>query len=70
MWFQRDDATWHTAEATLDILRSVFEDRIISLRTDDVWPPRSCDLIQLGYYMWSAVKDKCYADNDLKDNIR
>ena len=29
----------------------------------------------LDYYLWSAVKDKCYADNsetidDLKDNIR
>ena len=36
--------TWfrcHTAEATLDILRPDFEDRIISHRADAVWPPRS-----------------------------
>ena len=32
IWFQHDGATWHTAEATLDDLRPVFEDRIISLR--------------------------------------
>ena len=30
IWFQQDGATCHTDEATLDVLRSVFEDRIIS----------------------------------------
>ena len=29
IWFQQDGATCHTAEATLDVLRPVFEDRII-----------------------------------------
>ena len=65
----------HTAEATLDILRPVFEDHIISRRADVVWPPQSCDLTPLDYYLWGAVKDKCYADKPktidvLKDNIR
>ena len=32
IWFQRDNAACHTTEATLDVLRSVFEDRIISRR--------------------------------------
>ena len=41
-WFQR--ATSHTAEATLDVFRPVFEDRIINRRADVVWPPRSYDL--------------------------
>ena len=41
IWFQQDGAMCHTAEATLDVLRSVFEDRIISRRADVVWPPRS-----------------------------
>ena len=44
-------------------------------RVDVVWPPRSCDLTPLNYYLWGAVKDKCYADKPqtidaLKDNIR
>ena len=39
IWFQQDGATCHTAEATLDVLRSVFEDRIVSRRADVVWPP-------------------------------
>ena len=65
----------HTAEVTLDVLRPVFEDRIISRRADVVWPPRSCYLTWLDYYLWSAVKVKCYADKPdtidaLKDNIR
>ena len=34
IWFQQDGATCHTAEATLDILHLVFEDRIISRRAD------------------------------------
>ena len=75
IWFQQDDATCHTAEATLDVLHSVFEDRIISIRADIIKPPRSCDLTPLNYYLCSAVKDKCYADKPetihaLKDNIR
>ena len=35
------------AEATHDVLRPVFEDRIISRRADIVWPPRSSDLTPL-----------------------
>ena len=62
-------------EATLDVLRSVIEDRIISRRADVIWSPQSCDLAPLDYYLWSVVKDKCYADKPatieaLKDNIR
>ena len=53
----------HTAEATFDVLHPVFEDRIIIRRADVVWLPRSCVLTLLNYYLWGAVKDKCYADN-------
>ena len=52
--FQQDGATWHTAEATLDGLRPVFEDHIISRRADVVWPLRICDLTALDYYLWGA----------------
>ena len=68
IWFQQQDgATCHTAEATLDVLRPVFLNRIISRRADVVWSHRSCDLIPFDYYL-------CYADNPetigaLNDNI-
>ena len=75
IWFQQDDITCHTAEATLNVLRPGFEDRIISRRADVVWPTWKCDLTLLDYYLWGAIKDKCYADkpeiiDGLKDNIR
>ena len=66
---------YHTVEAILDVLRPVFEDRILSRRADVVWPPRSCDLTPLDYYLCGAIKDKCYAVkpetiDTLKHNIR
>ena len=38
IWFQQYGATCQTAVATLDVLRPVFGDRIISRRADVVWP--------------------------------
>ena len=48
---------------TLDVLRPVFEVRIISCRTNVVWLPRSCDLTP-----WDAVKPETI--DAFKDNIR
>ena len=75
IWFQQDGATLHTVEATLDVLRPVFEYCIISRRADVVWPARSSDLTTLDYYLCGTVKDKCYVDRSetidaLKHNIR
>ena len=75
MWFQQDGTECHTAEATLEVLRLVLEDSIISCRADVVWPLRSWDLTPLDYYLWCAIKDKCYADKPetidaSKENIR
>ena len=63
------------AEATLYVLRPVFEDRNTSRRADVVCPPLSCNLTPLDYHLWGALKDKCYSDkpetiDTLKDNIR
>ena len=73
--FNRTALRAHTAEATLDILRPVFEYRIISRTADVVSPSRSCDLTPLDCYLWDTVKNKCYADKPetidaLKVNIR
>ena len=56
IWFQQDGATCDTAEAPHDDLPPVLEDHIISRKADVVWPPRSCDLTPLDYYLWNAVK--------------
>ena len=51
IWFQQDGAPCHTANATIDLLRTVFENRIISRNADVNWPPRSCDLTPLDYFL-------------------
>ena len=67
--FQQDGATCHTAEATPDVLRPVFEGRIINRRADVVWPPRRCGLTPLDYYLL-CYADKLETTDVLKDNIR
>ena len=63
IWFQEDGATCNTDNVTIDLLRTVFENQIISWNSDVNWPPRCCDSIPLDYFLWGAVKDKCYANH-------
>ncbi|GFW65388.1 uncharacterized protein TNCV_396541 [Trichonephila clavipes] len=75
LWFQQDGATCHTARATIDLLKDTFGDRLISRFGPVNWPPRSCDLTPLDYFLWGYVKSLAYADkpqmlDHLEDNIR
>ncbi|GFV94860.1 putative DD41D transposase [Trichonephila clavipes] len=75
LWFQQDGATSHTARATIDLLKDMFGDRLISRFGPVNWPPRSCDLTPLDYFLWGYVKSLVYADkpqtlDHLEDNIR
>ncbi|GFT69544.1 uncharacterized protein TNCV_1297961 [Trichonephila clavipes] len=75
LWFQQDGATCHTARATIDLLKDTFGDRLISRFGPVNWPPRSCDLTPLDYFLWGYVKPLVYADkpqtlDHLEDNIR
>ena len=61
--------TWTTfcfnaANVTIDLLRTVFENRIIKRNSDVSWPAQSCDLTPLDYFLWGAVEDKCYANHE------
>ncbi|GFT58691.1 uncharacterized protein TNCV_1360591 [Trichonephila clavipes] len=52
LWFQQDGATCHTARATIDLLKDTLGDRLISRFGPAVnWPPRSCDLTPLDYFL-------------------
>ncbi|GFX03643.1 putative transposable element [Trichonephila clavipes] len=62
LWFQQDVATCHTARATIDLLKDTFGDRLISRFGPVNWPPRSCDLTPLDYFLWGYVKSLVYAD--------
>ena len=63
IWLQHNGATCHTANVTINLLRIVCENQIISRNSDVNWPPRSCELTPLDYVLWEAVKDKCYAND-------
>ncbi|GFV72309.1 transposable element Tcb1 transposase [Trichonephila clavipes] len=75
LWFQQDGATCPTARATIDLLKDTFGDRLISCFGPVNWPPRSCDLTPLDYFLWVYVKSLVYADkpqtlDHFEDNIR
>ncbi|GFT38300.1 uncharacterized protein TNCV_2638621 [Trichonephila clavipes] len=75
LWFQQDGAACHTARATIDLFEDTFGDRLISRFGLVNWPPRSCDLTPLDYFLWGYVKSLVYADkpqtlDHLEDNIR
>ena len=40
-WFQQDGATPHTEKQTLEWIEERFHERVISLKTDNPWPPHS-----------------------------
>ncbi|GFU96462.1 uncharacterized protein TNCV_90351 [Trichonephila clavipes] len=63
LWFQQDGATCHTARATIDLLKDTFGDRLISRFGPVNWPPRSCDLTPLDYFLWGYVKSLVYAES-------
>ncbi|GFU88608.1 hemocyanin B chain [Trichonephila clavipes] len=75
LWSQQDGATCHTARATIDLLKDTFGDRLISRFGPVNWPPRSCDLTPLDYFLSGYVKSLVHADkpqtlDHLEDNIR
>ncbi|GFT25364.1 uncharacterized protein TNCV_182011 [Trichonephila clavipes] len=75
LWFQQNGVTCHTARVTIDLLKDTFGDRLISRFGPVNWPPRSCDLTPLDYFLWGYVKSLVYADkpqtlDHLEDNIR
>ncbi|GFT66735.1 uncharacterized protein TNCV_1395011 [Trichonephila clavipes] len=50
LWFQQG-ATCHTALATIDLLKDTFCDLLISRFGPVNWPPRSCHLTPLDYFL-------------------
>ena len=49
--FQRDDATCHTADETIQLPHETFPGRVLSRFGDQNWPPRSCDLTPLDFFL-------------------
>lgn len=62
VWFQQDGATCHTARETMILLRDQFGEQLISRFGPINWPPRSCDVTPLDYFLWGFVKSKVYSN--------
>ena len=60
--FQQDDATCHTANETINLLKEKFGESIISRNGPVNWAPRSCDLTPLDIFLWGYVKSLCYVN--------
>lgn len=60
VWFQQDGATAHTSRRSMDILRKMFPGRLVSLRGDLGWPPRSPDLTPCDFFLWGYLKAKVF----------
>lgn len=71
-YFQQDSARPHIARVNLNYLQEFFDERLIS---QDRFPPRSCDLTPLDYFVFPYLKNNIFRTpvhtiDDLKDNIQ
>lgn len=62
IWFQQDGGPCHTAADTMTLLINHFGEQLISRNGPVNWPPRSCDITPLDFFLWGYVKSKVFAD--------
>ena len=62
LWFQQDGATSHTARESMNVLRRLFPNHLISRFGDIAWPPRSPDLSTCDFFLWGNLKPLVYQD--------
>jgi len=72
---QQDEASPHTAIATMNVVREMFPGRLISHFGDTHWPPRSPDLTMCDFFLWGYLKTRVYGTkprtlDELKDAIK
>ncbi|GFG33243.1 hypothetical protein Cfor_04553 [Coptotermes formosanus] len=58
-WFQKNSATSHTANETINVLRDTFGDHLIS---ENIWPPCSPDLT-IRYFLWGHFIERVHKHN-------
>ena len=62
--FQQDGAPAHTARSTVEYLEAQCPGRFIE---PTMWPPSSPDLNPCDYYLWSALEQKVYRGQVVRD---
>jgi transposase len=61
--FMQDEASSHTAKKTMELLEKIFGEKIISIKSTDIWPPYSPDLNPCDYFLWGFLKDRVFSEN-------
>lgn len=70
MWFMHDGAPWHSYQPVKDHLNRHFSNRWIGKDGPVAWPPYSCDLNPIDFYVWDKIKraiDNTQTINSLSD---
>jgi hypothetical protein len=58
VWFQQDGVTARRARTSMQVLREMFLEKLISLRGDVRWPVHSPDLAPCDFFLWGYLKSK------------
>ena len=75
VYFQQDGAPAHFSLQVRHFLEATFPDRVIGRGCSIQWPPRSCDLTPMDFFLWGYIKDrvykqKCHTLDQLRGRIR
>ena len=60
VYFMQDGASCHTTPENISYLNDKFKGRVISNKTDVVWPPNSPDLNPLDFFFWGYSMTHVY----------
>ena len=58
--FMQDGAPAHTSRMAMEWLENQFPGRLISNKSDFIWPPRSPDLNPLDFFLWGYMKEEIH----------
>lgn len=75
MWIQHDGAPAHYYREVREFLNNHYPQKWIGRDGFIAWPPRSCDLTPLDFFMWGYIKDRVYMSppttpEDMENRIR
>jgi hypothetical protein len=59
IWFQQDDSAAHTVRASMEDVREMFLENVISLYGELPWPVHLPDISACDYFLWGTSKQKC-----------
>uniref|UniRef100_A0A0N5C0I2 DDE_3 domain-containing protein n=1 Tax=Strongyloides papillosus TaxID=174720 RepID=A0A0N5C0I2_STREA len=74
IWFTQDEYPAHNDRKAINLLKTIFDNRLISMNSIFKWPGYSPDLLATDFFLWGYLKERVFESNpktleDLKSNI-